>query len=115
MDAIAHIGASIRIKGEVTASEPLTIAGHVDGSVVVDGHPVTIVAGGQVTATVAANTIVVSGAVNGRLSADVRIVIRETAVVEGDIAAPSVTLADGATLHGRVETRERKPSLALAS
>lgn len=115
MDAIAHIGASIRIKGEVTAREPLTIAGHVDGSVVVEGHSVTIAASGQVTATVAADTIVVAGAVNGRLQANARIVVRETAVVEGDITAPSVSLAEGATVHGRIETGQRKAALALAS
>lgn len=115
MDATAQIGPSIRIKGEVTAREPLTIAGQVDGSVTVEGHAVTIAAGGQVTATVAADTIVVAGAVSGRLNAGARVVVRETASVDGDITAPSVSLADGATVHGRIETRERKPALALAS
>jgi cytoskeletal protein CcmA (bactofilin family) len=116
MNTSAHIGSSIRIKGEVTASEPLTIAGHVDGSIAVDGHPLTIVAGGQVSASLVAHTIVVGGTVNGRLNAGAKIVVRETAVIEGDLIAPAVSLADGATVHGRVETAERKKSsLALAS
>lgn len=115
MDAAAHIGPSIRIKGEVTAREPLTIAGHVDGSVTVEGHSLTIVPGAQVTATVAADTIVVAGTVKGRLNAGSRIMVRETATIEGDLTAPSVSLADGATVHGRIETREQKPALALVS
>jgi cytoskeletal protein CcmA (bactofilin family) len=115
MDTAAYIGASIRIKGEITAREPLTIAGHVDGSVTVEGHPLTIAAGGQITATVSADTIVVAGTMTGRLNADARIVVRDTAAIEGDLSAPSVSLADGATVHGRIETRERKPALALAS
>ena len=112
----AQIGPSIRIKGEVTACEPLTIAGHVDGTVAVEGHPLTIVAGGQVTADLVAHTIVVGGTVNGRLSAGTRIVVRETANIEGDLSAPSVSLAAGATVHGHVQTAERRTvGLPLAS
>ena len=92
MNTSAQIGASIRIKGEVTAGEPLTIAGHVDGSVEIDGHPLTIVEGGSVTATVQAETIVVAGKVSGLLNATTRVVVRETAIIEGDVAAPSVSL-----------------------
>lgn len=115
MDTAAQIGASIRIKGEVTASEPLTIAGHVDGSIEVSGHPLTIVAGGRISATLLADTIVVAGAVTGLLHAGARIVVRETAVIEGDLTAPAVSVADGAAVHGRVETTARKAALALAS
>ena len=47
MSNTAHIGPTISIKGEVTSEEPLTIAGHVDGSVEVAGHVLTIVEGGK--------------------------------------------------------------------
>jgi cytoskeletal protein CcmA (bactofilin family) len=109
---IAHIGPSIHIKGEVTAHEPLTIAGHVDGSVQVNGHGVTVAAGGRVKADVSADTIVIDGNVTGRLSAGARIVVRETARIEGDLVAPAVSLADGATVHGRVETAGRNGTAA---
>lgn len=116
MDMAAQIGPSIRIKGEITASEPLTIAGSVDGSIEVEGHPLTIAAGGRVSATLIAHTIVVGGSVNGRLNAGARIVVRDTATIEGDLSAPTVSLADGATVQGRVETAERqRPALSLAS
>jgi cytoskeletal protein CcmA (bactofilin family) len=116
METAAHIGPSIRIKGEITASEPLTIAGYVDGSVEVQGHPLTIMVGGRVSATLVADTIVVGGSVNGRLNAGARIVVRDTATIEGDLSAPAVSLADGATVQGRVQTAERqKPALPLAS
>ncbi len=107
MDAIATIGPSIHIKGEVTANEPLTIAGKVDGTIAVDGHALTVDAAGRVQATVTAHTIFIGGTVNGRFNAGSRIVVRETAVVEGDLHAPTVSLADGATLHGKVETATR--------
>lgn len=115
MESIAKIGASIRIKGEVTSREPLTIAGHVEGTIDADGHAVTVEEGGKVTATITADTIVVAGQVNGSLMAAGHIVVRESAAIEGELSAPSVSVADGALLHGRVETAQRKPALSLAS
>lgn len=115
MDVSAHIGPSIRIKGEVSAREPLTIAGQVDGTIAVEGHPLTIVEGGRVTAKLVAHTIVVAGTVNGELNAEARIVVRDTATIEGNLSAPAVSLADGASVQGRVETGTRKAKLQLAS
>src|SRR5262249_1485679 len=100
----AQIGPSIHIKGEVKAEEPLTIAGRVEGSVEISGHALTVTPTGHVDASIAADAIVVAGTVKGKLRADARIVVRETAVIEGDLTAPAVSLADGATLSGRVET-----------
>jgi cytoskeletal protein CcmA (bactofilin family) len=108
MNGTAHIGPTISIKGEVKSEEPLTIAGHVDGSVEVVGHPLTIAESGKATAALLAATIVVSGAVQGSLCANDRIIVSETAVVEGDLAAPAVRVADGAKVHGRIDTGDRK-------
>ena len=114
MDVPAHIGASIRFKGEITSSEPLTIAGQVEGSVTVNGHALTVAAGSHISATVSADAIIVAGHVNGKITAGTRIVLCETASVEGEAAAPSVSIADGALVHGRIET-SKKRALALAS
>ena len=116
MDTAAHIGPSIQIKGEITACEPLTVAGRVDGSIAVDGHVLTIAAGGQVRASLTADTVVVGGTVAGAVTAGARIIVRETAVIEGDLIAPAVSLAVGATVQGRVQTAGRgAANLALAS
>jgi cytoskeletal protein CcmA (bactofilin family) len=108
MNGTAHIGPTISIKGEVTSQEPLTIAGHVDGSVEVVGHALTIAEGGKATATLQASTIVVSGEVNGTLFANDKIVVSETAVIEADLTAPAVRVADGARVQGRIDTGDRK-------
>jgi cytoskeletal protein CcmA (bactofilin family) len=104
------IGRTISIKGEVLCQEPLTIAGHVDGSVEAAGHVLTIAEGGRATATLLADTIVVGGAVEGSLCANDKIVVSETAVIEGDLTAPGVRVADGAQVRGRIDTGNRKPS-----
>jgi cytoskeletal protein CcmA (bactofilin family) len=116
MTGTAHIGPSIRIKGDITAQEPLTIAGQVDGTIEVTGHALTVTPDGRVHATVTAESVVVAGTVTGHLHAGSRIVVRETATVEGDLTAPAISLADGAQVHGRVETAERVAKvLQLAS
>lgn len=116
MDIAARIGSSIRIKGEVHAAEPLVVAGHVDGAIEVKGHALTIDPGGSVEATIGADTIVVSGKASGLLTATSRVVIKETATIDGDVSAPIVSLADGATVTGRIETAQKpKAALSLAS
>jgi cytoskeletal protein CcmA (bactofilin family) len=107
MDTSAKIGASIHIKGQIVAREPLTIAGHVDGTIEVNDHALTVAPGGRINADIVAHTIVVGGQVNGNLLAGARIIVRETANIEGDLSAPAVSLADGATVRGRVETAAR--------
>lgn len=104
------IGPTISIKGEVLSQEPLTIAGHVDGSVDAAGHVLTIAEGGRATANLLAGTIVVGGAVEGSLCANDKIVVSETAVIEGDLTAPGIRVADGAHVQGRIDTGNRRPS-----
>jgi len=106
------IGRTISIKGEVTSQEPLTIAGHVDGSVEAAGHVLTIAEGARATATLLADTIVVGGAVEGSLCANDKILVSETAVIAGDLTAPGVRLADGAQVQGRIDTGSRRPGQA---
>ena len=117
MSTTAHIGTSVFIKGQVIAKEPLTIAGRVEGTVQVEGHPLTILAGAQVTASsIIAHEVILGGQVNGQVEATGRIIVRETARIEGDLTAPSISVAEGAILKGRIQTSERKRTpLQLAS
>ena len=101
MDAVAQIGPSIRIKGNITAQEPLTIAGQVDGSIDISGHRLVVTEAARVTANITAHTMVIGGAVFGRLNAAAAIVVKKTATVEGELAAPSVSVDDGAQLQGK--------------
>jgi len=113
MSTSSVIGPSITIKGDVTANEPLTIAGRVDGTVTLTGHPLTIDERGHVKATVHGDTIIIGGHVKGSVTATVRLDLQETAVVDGTVSAPLMTVADGAHLGGKVEVAGRKGEAAL--
>jgi len=116
MSTTAHIGTSVYIKGQLTAKEPLTVAGRVEGTIQVEGHPLTILAGAQVTASsIVAHEVILGGQITGQVEATGRIIVRETARIEGDLTAPSISVAEGAILKGRINTTEKKQRLQLAS
>jgi len=99
----ATIGPSITIRGEVTGDEDLLIQGRVDGSVDLKQHTVTVGRDGQVKAGISARIVTIEGKVEGDLLAEEQVILRSSARVEGDIAAPRVTLEDGATFRGGVD------------
>jgi cytoskeletal protein CcmA (bactofilin family) len=113
----AEIGASIVIKGDITAREDLVISGRIEGSITVDGHSVIVRSGADVVADIQAHAIVVAGQVLGALSADEAIELQPSAQVEGELSAPRLKVHDGAVFNGKAETLKRaeKPGLQLAS
>jgi cytoskeletal protein CcmA (bactofilin family) len=97
------IGPSITIKGDVSGDEDLVIQGRIEGKVNLAQHNVTIGPEGRVKADVHGRTVVVEGEVEGNLRAQEQIILRHTAKVEGSIAAPRVSLEDGAVFRGGIE------------
>lgn len=116
MERPAEIGASVVIKGELTAREDIVIGGHIEGSVRIEGHSVTINAGAQVVADVDARTVVVAGQVIGAICAAERIELRQSADVEGQLEAPALRIVEGAVFQGKAATKKApKAGLQLAS
>lgn len=102
----ATIGRSITISGEVTGDEDLLIQGRVDGAVTLKQHAVTVGPEGEVKASITARVVTVEGRVEGDLIAEEQVVLRGSALVEGDITAPRVVLEDGARFRGGVDMGE---------
>jgi cytoskeletal protein CcmA (bactofilin family) len=69
----------------------------------------------SLTADIVAHTIVVAGTITGSVTADGRIVVEQTAVIDGELSAPSVSVDDGARLQGRCEIVGKRAELQLAS
>ena len=64
---------------------------------------VTIGAEAHVKASVKADVIVVEGRVDGDLTAQVSIAVRPKASVRGNLEAPLVNIAEGATFNGGIK------------
>ncbi|MGE5235747.1 MAG: bactofilin family protein [Acidobacteriota bacterium] len=102
----ATIGRSIAIRGDVTGDEDLVIQGHVEGTVDLKQHSVTVGPEGKVKADISGREVTVEGEVTGNLRADEHVVLRSTAKVEGDLTAPGVVIEDGAVFRGRIDMKE---------
>jgi cytoskeletal protein CcmA (bactofilin family) len=113
MEKQVNIGQSIQVKGELTGSEDLVIDGTVDGKIQLKDHDLTIGATGSITAEIQAKTVVVVGQVKGNITAGNRIEITETGSVHGDLQAPRISLADGASFRGAIDMGA-KPKTASA-
>jgi cytoskeletal protein CcmA (bactofilin family) len=111
---VAHIGKSVVIKGELTASEDLVIEGQVEGKVELRDHLLTIGPNGKVKAQVFARTVVVEGEVRGNVMATERVDIRDAGSVEGDLSAPRVAIADGAHFRGSIDMQRGGTDVKVA-
>ena len=113
MQAPSTIGQSITITGDITADEPLTIAGRVDGTISIPGHSLTVDNGGQVNGDLQADAVILSGHVTGSVLATSRIAIRGTAVVDCDLCAPVLKVEEGAQLRGKLDIEGTRTAAAL--
>jgi cytoskeletal protein CcmA (bactofilin family) len=108
-------GQSIVIKGDVSGSEDLVIAGRVEGSITLSGKVLTLAPGSHVVGEILAGTIVVSGKVDGKVDAKERLDLKNTAVVRGTLSAAKLIVADGSQITAKVAMPGRdKSKLAVA-
>jgi cytoskeletal protein CcmA (bactofilin family) len=110
---IVNIGKSVVIKGELNGSEDLTIEGHVEGTIQLREHVLTIGPNGRIKAQVFAKAVIVLGEVTGNVTASDKVDIRDNGSVDGDIIAPRVAIAEGAHFRGSVDM-QRKGGTAQA-
>jgi cytoskeletal protein CcmA (bactofilin family) len=100
--AVSVLGATLRFKGELRADEDFVLQGRIEGSIH-HTQNLTIGTDGVVKGDSRARTIVVDGTVEGDLYALESISIRPTARVLGNLLAPRVAIADGASFNGKVD------------
>ncbi|NIP79374.1 MAG: hypothetical protein GWM90_09235 [Gemmatimonadetes bacterium] len=108
----AWIGASIVIKGDLTSSEDMTIAGRVEGDVAVPKHTLVIAPSARIQGDILAATVAIHGEVMGSVTADRKVEVGETGTVDGKIKTPRMAVAEGAVLRGQIgiATPSSKPA-----
>jgi len=104
---IVNIGKSVVIKGELNGSEDLTIEGHVEGTIQLRDHVLTIGPNGKIKAQVFAKAVIVLGEVHGNVTASEKVDIRDNGSVEGDIVSPRIAIAEGAHFKGSVDMQKK--------
>jgi cytoskeletal protein CcmA (bactofilin family) len=101
----ASIGQDISIRGEVTGSESLYIAGKVEGTINLRGSTVTVGPSGQVSANIFAKEIIVIGLVVGDCDASDRVEVRGSGSLFGKVITSRIAIESGASLKGAIDIR----------
>ena len=104
----AWIGTALVVQGKVISTQDLTIDGKVEGTIELGDHGLTIGSGAEIKADLVAQTITISGAVTGNVTATSVVDLRATGSVDGDITTPRLVMADGAVIKGKVDANRKK-------
>ena len=105
-NAVAHIGKSLVIKGELSGSEDLYVDAQVEGSIELRENTFTVGPNGRVHANVNAKEVIVNGTLKGNVRAIDRIEIRKSGSVVGDLITARVMIEDGAFFKGSIDIQK---------
>lgn len=102
------IGPSIVIDGEISGDEDLAIQGTVKGKISLK-ESLLVESSGVVEADIDVQNVEVSGRVTGNVVATNKVELKADCRVVGDVRAPRILIADGASFKGSVDmdVRER--------
>ena len=92
----SHINEDVRIMGTINVSEPLVIAGQLDGDVNADKLHVASTA--IITGEITAQSVTIDGRVLGSIVAD-KVFLSATAHFEGQLHCKDVAVEDGAHVN----------------
>ncbi len=96
------IATGLTFEGKIEGSGHVRISGKFKGDVHVDGQ-LTVEAGAHLAGAVRAASVVVAGEIEGNIEGAQRVELHQSGIVNGDVSAGSLTVADGARMRGRAE------------
>lgn len=107
----AIIASGARVRGRVSGDGDLTIAGEVEGDIVLRGN-LTVDAGGRATSNVDAGDVTVAGALEGDIRASGQVTLARGSRTRGNVsvtgssgegAGVGIAIEDGAQFSGRLD------------
>lgn len=101
--ARATIGATVRIKGDVSGDEDLLIEGYVEGTVSLPEHELLVGEAGKVHADLTAKVVRIAGEVQGDIIGRDKVIVASTSNITGNIMTPRMTLEEGARFKGCID------------
>lgn len=111
----ANLGSSVVVKGDLTASEDLTVDGQVEGRIDLPDHVLTIGPNAKIRADIVAKVVTVFGSIVGAVTAREKVDLRRGASLDGNLTCAAIAMQDGAMFCGRANMEARKPKPAAAA
>jgi cytoskeletal protein CcmA (bactofilin family) len=108
-----QIEKNLKINGDLTAGEDLTVDCTFDGSIQLPGHHLTIAPGSKVHAAVSAQTVTVNGTFEGQIEAEA-LHVSSGADVNATVVAKKLTIKEGAFFNGSVNTERARAAGEVA-
>ena len=94
----SKINEDVRIRGTITVSEPLVVAGQLDGDV--NGDKLHVASTAIITGEITAQSVTIDGRVLGSIVAD-KVFLSATAHFEGQLRCRDVAVDDGAYVNAK--------------
>ena len=96
------IGSSIVIDGEISGDEDLVILGTVKGHISLK-DTLQVERTGVLEADIESATVTIGGQITGNIQATERVELQADGRMVGDIKAPRILIADGASFKGNID------------
>jgi len=96
------IATGLTFEGKIEGSGHVRISGRFKGDIHVDGT-LTVEAGAHLAGSIRAASVIITGEIEGNIESAQKVELHQTGVVNGDINADSMTVAEGGRMRGRVE------------
>jgi cytoskeletal protein CcmA (bactofilin family) len=96
------IGSSITIDGEISGDEDLVVQGTVKGKISLK-ESLFVEASASVEADIEVQNVEITGRVTGNIAATDKVELKADCRVVGDVRAPRILIADGASFKGNVD------------
>jgi len=100
--APSRLGPGIVVQGDIEAHEDILVEGRIKGTITLPSGTLTVAQGARVEAEARVRALVLHGEFSGNVTAAERVQIFDTARMDGDIATPKITIADGARFKGGI-------------
>ena len=108
-----QIERNLRINGDLTAGEDLTVDCHFEGSIQLPGFHLTMAQGSRVSAAVSAQTVTVHGTFDGQIETEA-LTVTPTASLNATVVAKKFALQEGAQFTGSVNTERARAAGEVA-
>ena len=100
------IGTGTQLRGTLTGSGQYLVRGRVEGNGEIEGS-VVLMAGAVWKGNIAADNVIVAGELQGDVTVLDKLELTASAVIHGDLAGPTIAIAEGAVYQGQVRTAKR--------
>jgi cytoskeletal protein CcmA (bactofilin family) len=101
-NAYGLIGKGVEVSGDIVFSDGLRVEGRVSGSVVSEGGTLIVEQAAHIEARIDVGICIISGILEGNLTAKNRVEVHRTARVRGDLTTPVLLVEEGAVVNGNV-------------